>query len=334
MNINREQLMKTLALVRPGLATKENIEQSTSFVFMDGRVFTYNDEIAVSHPVDFGMDGAVSATEFFNLLSKTKESELTAEVTESGLVIKGKKYKASIRLQAEITLPIDQISPPDKWNELPEDFADAVKFCLFSLGRDMTKPVLTCIHADADVVESCDGFRLTRRFFEKSAFDKPILIPGNAAKDLTSYKPTHYSVVGGWLHFKTAEDTMFSCRTFDQLEFPNLDKFISDEGGKLKFPSDMKETLDRAGIFSNSSNRDHVKIALKEGEMVVRGEGETGWFEEVCRVRYKGEPCHFFLAPQFLQTVLDINDEALVSTGSLQFESDAFIHVVSLIAGD
>ena len=47
MKINRKDLIKVLKKVQPGLASQEIIEQSGAFVFTDGRVFTYNDEIAV-----------------------------------------------------------------------------------------------------------------------------------------------------------------------------------------------------------------------------------------------------------------------------------------------
>ena len=51
MKINKQQFIEALELVKPGLAAKEIIEQSTSFVFRAGQVITYNDEVAVHAPV-------------------------------------------------------------------------------------------------------------------------------------------------------------------------------------------------------------------------------------------------------------------------------------------
>jgi len=51
MKINKNELKNALEIVKPGLANKEIIDQSTSFAFMNDCIVTYNDEISVSHPV-------------------------------------------------------------------------------------------------------------------------------------------------------------------------------------------------------------------------------------------------------------------------------------------
>jgi len=77
MNIQKEQLKKALETVKPGLAGKEIIEQSTSFAFMGDRVVTYNDEISISHPVEgLNLTGAIRAEELYQLLSKLKREEI------------------------------------------------------------------------------------------------------------------------------------------------------------------------------------------------------------------------------------------------------------------
>ena len=48
MEINREELLKILTSVRPGLASSEIMQQSTSFIFRDKKVSTYNDRLLKS----------------------------------------------------------------------------------------------------------------------------------------------------------------------------------------------------------------------------------------------------------------------------------------------
>ena len=66
--IKRAELKEALETVKPGLASKEIIEQSTSFAFMGDKVVTYNNKISMSHPVK-GLDitGAVKADEMYQL---------------------------------------------------------------------------------------------------------------------------------------------------------------------------------------------------------------------------------------------------------------------------
>ena len=82
MKIKKEELLKALAAVKPGLSSKDVIEQSTSFAFMGGHVVTYNDEIAVRYPVDLEIEGAIRANELYSFLSKIKDKEIDLEVSE------------------------------------------------------------------------------------------------------------------------------------------------------------------------------------------------------------------------------------------------------------
>ena len=45
MKIQREELIRKLESVQPGLAVRETIEQSSTFVFYHGDVHTLNDEV-------------------------------------------------------------------------------------------------------------------------------------------------------------------------------------------------------------------------------------------------------------------------------------------------
>ena len=112
MKINREELLKVLDAVAPGLATKGLIEQTQSFIFKDGFVMTYNDEISIRHSFTGPFEGAVKAVELHQLLNKTKEKELEFEATQNELLIKGKRTWAGIRLEEKISLPLgNSISP-------------------------------------------------------------------------------------------------------------------------------------------------------------------------------------------------------------------------------
>ena len=334
MKVSRKDLLQVLSAVQAGLATKEILEQSTSFVFADGFVYTYNDEIAISAPIDVDFEGAVQAAEFLKLLNKTPDTEIDLEATDAGLVVKSKKYTATIKLAAKILLPIDKLDIPDKWSKLPSDFAKAVGFCLFSVSTDMTKPALTCIHAFDNRVESTDNYRLTIRKFDKKYFKEPLLIPANAAKELTSFNATQYSAADGWIHFSTDDDVVFSCRTYLELAFPILEKVIELKNpGELKFPADVEEALERTSIFSASALQieQHITVSLDDKLLTLEGSGDAGKIKETARVRYKGDPCSFKINPGFLSTILKLKSTALVGDSKLRFDDDTFTHVVALM---
>src|SRR5574340_1027700 len=276
--MNRKNLVEVLQAVRPGLAKREVIEQSTSFIFTKGQVLTYNDDIAVSHPIDLDIEGAVQAKELFNLLSKTTDEEVELRVEKSRLIVKGKKFRAGIILETKTNVKdmVEALGEMKKWETLPATFIDAIELCLFSTGKDMTKPLLTCVHCSGSDVVSGDGIRITAYDMGKKADMQSLNIPTAAARELKSYTPLKYSTTKGWVHFKTENDVVFSCRTFGG-DYPKekslnfVDK--AADGDSVKLPDKLSESLERAGIFSagieiKTITDDRVYISLESGKML------------------------------------------------------------------
>ena len=124
MRINREELLSVLESVSPGLAQREIIEQSSCLVFHNENVITFNDEIFCSRKSPLKFEGAIRAAPFLALLNKLTEDTLSIEINESGLLIKGKRKRATLIREKEVSLPIEDIEQPDEWIQLDELFTD------------------------------------------------------------------------------------------------------------------------------------------------------------------------------------------------------------------
>lgn len=341
MKTNRKNLVDILQAVKPGIAAKEIIEHSTSFIFHNNCIMTCNDEIYVSHPLpkELELEGAVQAKEFLALLNKLTDEEIDIECSQSEIKVKGKKSKAGIKLSTADNVDdlLSAIGTPKKWQKIPEKFLDGINFCLFSTGNDFTKPLLTCVYCNGEKMYSTDGYRITTFSLSNKKVTETMLIPSNAAAELKSFKPKEFSSTSGWIHFKTTNDVIFSCRTIEG-EFPaaKIDTILenSQTGQKAKLPTDLTDALDRAGIFSSTAikNDSRIKITLDDGLLTVRGEGSIGWFEESSRIRYKGEGMEFEVSPVFLQDILSHTTEVIIGDSLLAFEGENFIHAISVLA--
>jgi DNA polymerase III sliding clamp (beta) subunit (PCNA family) len=338
--VKTSELLDALTKVRPGLANKEIVEHSTSFAFMGDRVVTFNDELAVSHPIKVGFEGAVQAEELHKLLTRIKDETLILEVTQgdegSQLLIKGKKLNAGIRLDSEVRLPLDSINAAKKWNKLPENFLEGLRFVLFSASRDMTKPALTCVHVDGALLETCDQFRITRWKMKDGAIKAEVLIPAATCRALLAFKVVDQCVVDGWVHFRTEAGTILSARTIDHEEykFPDLDDFLSVEGEDLMLPQEMvTDMLSRAGVFSQKDfdSDEEVTLVLEPGKVTVKAQGKIGWLEETGRIKYDGEQREVVINPQFLIEILAHLEETTVSENAMLFTGDNFMHAISLV---
>jgi len=330
MKLNREKLVEACKAVMSGVVEKEIIPQSSNFIFQNDRIYSFNDEIAVSHPFEVGFEGAVPAKEFLAFISKVKSEQITLKLDKNELLLVGSKAKAGLRLEG-ISLTLGDIDTPNKWIELPAEFNNAISFCLFSACTDDSKPILQNIHVKGGYVESCDNYRITRYDMGRTAsksFQDELLIPAKAAKDIVSQKPIELGITDGWLHFRNDNGVTFSCRIVDA-EYPDFAQFLECTGEEFEFPTTLSEVLGRADVMSDGKK---VTVILENDLMTISTENQSGWFEESIEIKYKGKDCEFEILPLFLKSIVKHKGKVVLSEQVLMFDNDNFKHIVKLLS--
>lgn len=336
MKINRQELVKALEIVRPGLANKEMIEQSTSFAFIGDRVVTYNDEISVSCPVEnLDITGAIKAAELYALLSKLTEEEIEIETTDTEILIKGEKAKAGFSLQKEIHLPLIDVEKVSDWKDIPDNLLEVMGFCLFSCSNDMSRPILTCIHLknteEGAIVESCDNYRCTRYKLDSSIPLDDVLIPHRNVEKLIKYEAQSVAENKGWLYFRMKDGTIFSCRVLEG-DYPDLSPILQMEGKKILFPKKISSVLEKAAIFTKEEflTDQSVTVSLENKKMSIQTKGESGWFEGKINIRYSDDPITFAINPTFLKEICEKIQTSCFTDGKIKFIGENWEHVIAL----
>ena len=338
MKISRVELLEALEKVKPGLANKELIEQSTSFAFMGDRVVTYNDEISVSHPVKGleNMRGAIKAKTLYEFLARVKDEEIEIEQEENEVLIKTGRSKAGLRFEHEIRLPLEEVGEIGKWKNLPEDFLPALSLCYPACSSDMSRPILTCVNIRGDKVEASDSFQIIQYQLKKKMF-ADFLIPASSVKELIKYDIQEVSVGENWVHFRTSEGTIFSCRTVEG-KFPDVEKFLGIEGEEFTFPEDMREALSRANVFAKKetdiSTIPTVKVIAKDGKLILSARNEYGWFEEKLKTQHKDVKFSFSIGVEFLISLFDRLKTCKISDNKIGFAGDSWKHVIAIMSED
>ncbi len=335
MKINKKQLQTALERVKPGLAQKELIEQSTCFAFMGNRVITYNDEISVSHPVDeLDINGAVKAEILYGFLNKVKKDEIEIDYVENQITITAGNSKAGLVFAQEVKLPIEEIGEIQTWEDVPEEFISAIKLCSHCCSKDMTRPVLTCLNVTKDAIEASDSFQIIRHKLSEF-LGEPFLFPASSANILVKYKITKIAKgKPGWVHFSTDDGTVFSTRIFHG-DYPNIQRHLQmEESVVVEFPKKIIEALERAFVFTSPGmveNSRLVKITIKDGQMKISAKDEFGWFEETLRNKYKGEEIIFEIGVEFLLDLLKHSNNCEYTEGRIKFQSDSWEHIIATI---
>ena len=335
MKIRKEELQQALSIVKPGLAGKELIEQTTSFAFIGGCVITYNDEISIQHPVPSLKDltGAVYADELYKILSKLKGDEIELSFSDSEILLESGRTKAGMTLQTEIKLPLTQeIKEKGKWFSLPTKFTEYLQFAISSCSKDQSQLILTCIHVDeSGIVEASDGYRLTRCTLGEEMPVETFLLPASSAVEVIRINPTEISYGKGWIHFKTPENTILSCRIVEDV-YPNTTHLLKVEGERLILPSSLGEALDRANVFAKREHtiQETVEIELLKNRLKVGSRSETGWFEEQLNIKYDRPSISFLITPYLLKGVLNETDGCIYNETRLKFEGEGWVYITML----
>ena len=327
MKVNREKLLNQLDAVTPGLAAKEILQQSNCFVFQGGRVITFNDEVSCSaaSPLE-DIEGAIPAVKLLELLRKLPDDDIDIKEDGGKLFVKGKRWRATIRLEAEIALPVEGLEQPGKWKKLPEEFCKAVDLVRECAGVDQSQFVLTCVNIHPKWVEACDQMQMIR-YSIKTGLDKPVLVRRDSLKGLSGLDATEIAETENWLHFRNGDGVMFSCRRYMET-YVFLDDVLEAKGKRTKLPKGLSEAVERAGIFADDLVEKRVTVSLSDGKMQLSGSGDEGDYRELKRAEWTGGAVEFSTTPKLLIEVGKRADSCEVCEGKLKVATDRWTYMV------
>lgn len=336
MKIKRSELLKALSLVKPGLAKKEIVEQSTHFIFNKEEIVAYNDYICITHPFKTDFKCSIKAEEFYKLLQSMKEENITVECGKD-MIVKINDKETRVGLSATKEGKIDEyinqldIKNIKKWKILPKDFIQGVYLCMFSISKDMTSGTLSCLSIVDNKISSSDNLRISQ-YEMGDSIKNDLLIPLQSVVELVKYPVTKYCLIDSWIHFKTDEGIVFSTRIMKG-DFPDVGKFLDLKGTKINLPKELQEAMQLTKIVVEDSLDivdQKVELTIKKDIITCRGDGKISWAEKDVVFSYKGKEIKFLVNPLFLSQVLNKTTSVIVGEEKALFISDSFKHVMVL----
>lgn len=318
MQIERQKFKEILETVKYGLAGKEELLiGSTSFLFKENKVFTFNDSVGVSCIVpDLDFEGEVNSTELLGFVNKSGAKLLTISVEDDILYISSGKAKAEITLKTESTLPIEAIGNVNKWKKFDSEILDGIKYVHHACGNNLTQPLLTCIHLKDKKVEASDGYRIASFGLKDEIPVNEFLLPSLTVSYISAIKPTHISLGEAWVHFKN-EEIVMGCRIFESDDkYPNTEHLLQFTGQDIVFPDNILDILSRASVFKRSDvvMSAFASISFSDKKIEIGSISDTGKFNEKAKVAYEGDSISFDVTIELLQEVLKETTTAKYNT--------------------
>lgn len=338
MRVNRAEFLQILSRVEPGLSKRDLVEQSRCFVFQDGWVATFNDEICCRTKTDLPEDfvGAVHAEPLTRTLENMADDEIEVSIREGELFLRGKRKQAGIKLEAQIVLPVDQVELPEKgtWTVLPEEFPAAVEQVIATAGTNDEEFITVCVHVHPLWLEACDRKQATR-YEIPTGVTRPFLIRASSLKHIIPLGLTKAGETENWVHFRN-KSIIFSCRRhLDEYPSDRITEMMKFRGEPATLPRGGVEAASLAGVFSGEDkDNDKVLVRLTDGHMVVRGDGAFGWASVDLEMAYHGAPVSFLIAPQLLIELVKNHTDCEIGPGRLMVSGARWKYLTVLGAAE
>lgn len=287
MILNRSKLLEALKRCLPGIdQVALLLEGADTFVFHDGKIFSYNDNISVVSPFETPepLEGAVKAKEFYELISRFTGEEITLTPSENSWVLQSGRAKASLALlEAKTIARINGILIKDTFLPLPGQFQEAIKVCQFS----GNKSSLSGIFVVDSFMFATDEHRIN--LFEFSDEFQTFWISEPAAKELANLPGLkEYAVMPSWIQFRSENGTVFACKRLMDAKFP-YDKLktivkendFADGDFTAVLPKMLQESMGRATALAMDMEKlKAVQLSFSTEGIRVFSERATGVFQE------------------------------------------------------
>lgn len=333
MPVKREDFLRVLEEVQPGLSPRGIIQQSNCFGLLGGYVVTFNEDIACrvksGLPKDF--KGAVQAGPLLEMIRNYPDDEIDVQVKNSTLILKGKNKMTKFRMEAEVMMPMEGVEKPGEWRPLPKDFTEAINIVQECASDDKTKFDWTCVHITPDYMEACDDKQLAR-YTLKTGIKKPTLVKRDSLKHVPALGMSEISETSGWLHFRNATGLVMSCQKNDG-EYDDLSVHFKVEGSRIVLPKALAEAVGRADILSReNSDKNLVLVEAHGGEIRIKGEGSIGEHIEKKKVKYSGPDLAFTVAPKLLVELVTKHTDAILSPNRrLKVDGGKWVYLACLL---
>jgi hypothetical protein len=331
--IERTKFLDLLELVGAGLSTRDAMGQADCYVFKDGYIITFNDEVAVQikSPIP-EIKGAVKAEPLRAILHKLDADTIEVEQGDKELVLRVRKSETiGIRMEKKIELPLENLETPTKWKPLPTKFTEAVEYVQSCAGKDDANFAMTCVHIHPEFVEACDNWKFAR-YRLKLKIKKEFLVRQVSLKSIINLSMIEFCESKKWVHFRNARKLILSCRRHMET-YKNMNNIAGMKGKKLELPKNLIDKADRAEVFSKDDPKgdNHINVFIRPGRVELKGEGQYGRYHGTKKLDYSGEPFDFMIQPQMLIQLVKQHTECEVNNTAMRAESGRAVFVTSIV---
>jgi len=337
MELNREELLKELQSVASGLSSREVVEQSTCFVFQNGIISTYNDEVTCCRKTLLNeINGAVRSDPLLDILSKLPDKTIKIRFEEKNgtnrLIILGKRRRVTLAMDAEIHLPIESVKLPKKWFALSNKFIEAIQMAKGCTADESSDFGLSCIHCAPEFIEACDRLQAAR-IKVNIGLKQSVLIRKESINHIIPLAVIKWGLTKTWIHFRNKDGLTISCRRYSADEYRNLDSIYDNlKGSRIRLSDGLLDVGSRANILSKQNPEgNYLTVQIEQGKIKISSSSISGKYTEFATLRgYNGKGTKFCIPPDTLKYIIKEHKTVLIESKRIIAKGPNFIYVASI----
>ena len=285
--MNRAELVNTLDLLRPALASDNTVPIFQCFVFAGDKIYAYNDSLGIVGPSGKGFptQAAFHGATFYGLLSSSSAEDVSFKLDgDQAVFTLGKTVsKLPFHDQSQFIFEV----PEDSWEfelNCNAGFVEALGICLDTVSKDSTQAALNGVTIAGNHMFSCDGDALTQIGITDIGKNRAMLQTEfcNTVLNLCNVFDFDHGVISissDWMRFQCEDWSVYGrvLQIADPIDFAGEVKKTL-KGKKVEYkslPDGFKGTLVRARVLADPESK-KTRLTVKNNILEVFTETHMG----------------------------------------------------------
>jgi DNA polymerase III sliding clamp (beta) subunit (PCNA family) len=353
--MDRKDLIKTINLTKPAIATKDFIPSFTCYCFTGTHVQAFNNVIAIRTPLETNFTGLVNGKLLLGLLnaSTSEKVELKASKDKTNLELKMGRTNAKCPLMnvEEFLFEFPSTEESEKEHETNKDFFEALEKAMVSTVADNTLPNFMGVYLDTspdgDVMWSTNNASLTKISVGSSLngeFKFPLPTEFcQAVLDRRSVDECPKLIFEDKFIVAQFEDgTEILGKLFDD-EIPNYElvtSMVTDrddtEFDPIPLPKMIAKALVRAKVVADIANC-HTKLIINDNKFTLLTESSSGIVKDSEKLKKPHPDITKIIDAERISDVLKYSEEIFITDNCVVLHKEdsekdkEYLHLISNI---
>lgn len=338
--MNRAELVKTLELVKPALATNAVVPIFQCFNFCNHTVSAYDDQVAIVGPAETDEHFGIHGNTLLGLLSNSKAENAELELKDNTAIIKLGKTISKLPYQDEDSFIFR--TPAVTWvSGMPftDSLAEAITMCLETVSNDSTQAALLGITFDKDKMYSCNGDALTRIQLKKKIYERALMPTAFCTAVLRLWAALEVTTgtlhfCDEWVHAKFGDWSVYG-RVLEISKPIDFEKLIKNnlktQTPTQPLPAEFSEALSRARVLADPESQ-KTTITIAKGKLQMLTDTHMGEVKD--DLIMKGHPdIQANVNASYLQRAIQYCDQiAFLDSCTLLEKSPDVLQIISNMA--